>query len=87
MLQFMDALTTLAFLSKGMTEGNPLVRWTLSGAGGPLPGVITIKLFAAALGWYCYRNGRTRVLRRANAGYSLVVGWNLVGLAAAMIAT
>jgi hypothetical protein len=87
MLQLMDGLTTLAFLSRGITEGNPLVRWTLSGAGGPLAGLIATKLVAAAIGWYCYRSGRTRLLRRANAGYSLVVGWNLVGLAAAVLAS
>jgi len=85
-LQCMDTLTTLAFLNKGLAEGNPLVSWILSGHYGPLTGLIVTKLIAAVIGWYCYNNGRMRLLRRANAGYSLVVAWNLVGIGAAVIA-
>jgi hypothetical protein len=44
------------------------------------------KLLALVIGLYCYRNGRIKALRLANTGYSLMVGWNLTAIAAAVIA-
>jgi hypothetical protein len=40
-------------------------------------------MIAALASQYCYRSGRMKVLRRANAGYSVIVGWNLVAIAIA----
>ncbi len=85
-LQCMDALTTLLFLRLGLREGNPLVSWALHGAQGPWLGLILTKLLAVLIGTYCYRYRRITLLRRANAGYSLVIGWNLLGIVAAAIA-
>ncbi len=85
-LQCMDTITTLAFLNKGLAEGNPLVSWVLTGHYGPLAGLILTKLAASFVGWYCHRRGSVRLLRRANAGYSVVVAWNLIGIGAAAIA-
>jgi hypothetical protein len=85
-LQGLDALTTLLFLSKGVPEGNPLVNWALFNAHTPWIGLVVTKLIAALIGHYCYRNGRITLLRRANVGYSLVVGWNLIALASAAFA-
>lgn len=85
-LQCLDVLTTLTFLNRGMAEGNPLVGWALSSAHAPWVGLAVTKLLAALIGMYCYRSGRMTLLRRANAGYSLVVGWNLIGIAAAGLA-
>jgi hypothetical protein len=85
-LQCLDVLTTLIFLSHGMSEGNPVVSWTLSHAHAPWVGLVASKLMAALIGQYCYRKGRITLLRRANAGYSLVVGWNLVAIAPILFA-
>jgi hypothetical protein len=85
-LQCLDALTTLLFLRMGLAEGNPLMIWALKTTYAPWIGLIFAKGVAAVLGWYCYRNQRIRLLRRANTGYSLVVGWNLIGIVAAAIA-
>ncbi len=85
-LQCLDICTTLLFLTAGMAEGNPLMAWTISHAHSPWVGLAASKLFAAWIAQYCYRSGRMTLLRRANVGYSLVVGWNLVGIAAALAA-
>jgi hypothetical protein len=86
LIQCLDILTTLVFLSKGIAEGNPLVSWALSSTHSPWIGLVIAKLIAALIGQYCHRSGRLRLLQRANAGYSLVVGWNLVAIAAGMMA-
>jgi hypothetical protein len=86
-LQCLDVLTTLIFLSKGMAEGNPLMGLALSTSHAPWLGLTVSKMIAVIIGQYCYRSGRLRLLRRANAGYSVVVGWNLVGIIAALSAT
>jgi hypothetical protein len=85
-LQCLDVLTTLIFLNHGMAEGNPVVRWALSRAYTPWVGLAVSKLVAAMIGHYCYRSGRITLLRRANAGYSLVVGWNLIAIAPILFA-
>ena len=78
-------LTTLAFLSKGVAEGNPLLVWALPYAHAPWVGLVAAKLIAMLMGLYCYRNGKITALRLANAGYFLIVGWNLCTLAAVVV--
>jgi hypothetical protein len=85
-LQCLDVLTTLIFLSKGVSEGNPLLLWTLPYAHAPWVGLIAVKLLAMLIGFCCYRNGRFAALRMANIGYSAIVGWNLLTIAAAAFA-
>jgi Domain of unknown function (DUF5658) len=85
-LQCLDLVTTLIFLNHGMAEGNPIVRWALSSAAAPWAGLMISKLMAAMIGQYCYRSRRTSLLRLANAGYSLVVGWNLIAIAPLLLA-
>lgn len=85
-LQCLDVLTTLIFLSKGVREGNPLVSWTLPYVHAQWVGLISVKLFAMVIGFYCYRNGKFAALRIANIGYSAIVGWNLLTIAAAAFA-
>jgi hypothetical protein len=85
-LQCLDVLTTLTFLNHGIAEGNPVVRWALSLAYAPWVGLAVSKLVAAMIGHYCYRSRRTTLLRRANAGYGLVVGWNLIAIAPVLFA-
>jgi hypothetical protein len=58
----------------------------LSSAHAPWLGLAVSKLIAVLIGQYCYRSERFQLLRLANAGYSLIVGWNLVGITAALFA-
>lgn len=85
-LQCLDVLTTLVFLKLGTAEGNPLLVWAMPHTHAPWVGLAAAKLLALVIGLYCYRNGRIKALRLANTGYSLMVGWNLTAIAAAVIA-
>ena len=80
-LQCLDFLTTLVFLSKGVAEGNALLVWALPHAPAPWVGLVAAKLLAALIGFYCYRNGRITALRLANVSYFLIVSWNLMAIA------
>lgn len=86
-LQCLDVLTTLIFLSKGVTEGNPVIKWMLPMTHAPWIGLVAAKLTATLLGVYFYRKGRVNTLRLANAGYFLIVAWNLTAIAASAIAS
>jgi uncharacterized membrane protein len=79
-LQILDVLSTLAFLRHGLEEANPLVRLAISGAHSPLGGLLALKLLGAGLAFYCWRQGRLRVLVRANVFFAVLVAWNLVAL-------
>ncbi len=73
-------MTTIAFLMHGVREGNPLVRLAIKYAPHPLGGLLAIKFAAIALGLYCWRGGRDRLLVRMNILFAIVVAWNLVAL-------
>jgi hypothetical protein len=79
-LQFLDLLTTLAFLAAGVQESNPLIRLMLQSVGTPLAGLLIAKGLATALAVFCWRSNRQRLLARANVFYAVVVAWNLVAL-------
>jgi hypothetical protein len=79
-LQILDFMTTIAFLMHGIQEGNPLVRVALQYAPHPLGGLLAVKVAAIALGIYCWRAGRNRLLVRINILFALVVAWNLAAL-------
>jgi hypothetical protein len=79
-LQVLDFLTTLAFLTVGVREGNPIVRFALESASSPLVGLAIIKVVALALGIYCLYLKKNRLLARINVMFALVVAWNLVAL-------
>ena len=81
-LQMLDLLTTVAFLLHGVQEGNPLIRLALRYSSHPLGGLLLIKMLALALGIYCWRCGRERLLTRINILFAVVVAWNLVALIA-----
>ena len=85
-LQCLDVLTTLVFLRAGVAEGNPLVILALTNGHAPWIGLIAVKMIAAMIGLICYRTERITALRLANAGYFLIVGWNLVAISAAALA-
>jgi hypothetical protein len=73
-------MTTIAFLLHGVREGNPLVRFALQYAPHPLSGLLAVKVAAVALGIYCWRRGRQRLLLRINVLFAAVVVWNMVAL-------
>jgi hypothetical protein len=79
-LQVLDFMTTVAFLLNGIREGNPLVRFAIAYAPHPLSGLLAVKLLAVALGIYCWRRGREKLLFRINILFALVVAWNMVAL-------
>ncbi len=79
-LQMLDFMTTVAFLLQGIQEGNPVVRTALHYAPHPLAGLLLVKVMAAALGFYCWKCGRERLLVRMNVIFALVVTWNLTAL-------
>ena len=84
-LQVLDFMTTVAFLVNGVREGNPLVRVALQYAPHPLGGLLAVKVAAIALGLYCWRNGRQRLLGRINLLFAMVVAWNLAALIMASV--
>lgn len=73
-------MTTIAFLMNGVREANPLVRVALKVAPTPISGLLTVKLAAVALGIYCWKCGRDRLLIRMNILFAVVVVWNLVAM-------
>ena len=77
-LQMLDVLTTLAFLSSGIQEVNPVIKLLIGGAGSPLVGLLAAKLIAFGLAGYCWRSKRFRLLTRVNIFYAVLVAWNLV---------
>jgi hypothetical protein len=79
-LQVLDLLTTLAFLLHGVREGNPLVRMMMHVTTNPLGGLVLVKVVAVALGLYCWRVGRGRLLSRINVVFAFIVAWNLAAL-------
>ena len=79
-LQVLDLLTTLAFMLHGVREGNPLVRLMMHLTANPLNGLLAVKLIAAALGLYCWKLGRGKLLSRINLVFAAIVAWNLGAL-------
>ena len=79
-LQMLDFMTTLAFLLNGVGEANPVVRFALQYSPNPVGGLLVVKLVALALGVYCWRAGRQRLLVRINILFAVLVAWNLLAL-------
>ena len=84
-LQMLDFMTTLAFLLNGVGEANPVVRFALQYSPNPVGGLLAVKLVALALGVYCWRAGRQRLLGRINVLFAVLVAWNLVALIANLL--
>ena len=79
-LQVLDFLTTVAFLINGVDEGNPIVAWAINIFPSPLAGLAAVKILALALGVYCWRTAKGRLLSRINIGFAVLVAWNLMNL-------
>ena len=79
-LQFLDLLSTMAFLAHGVVEGNPLVNWAICCAGSPLAGLVMVKSAALTLGAACSLMGRQALLIKVNLFYAALVVWNLIAI-------
>ncbi len=79
-LQLLDILTTVAFLTSGVREANPVVRLALAAAPSPLAGLMALKACAFAGAFYCTATGRLRVIARINVLFAALVVWNLIAL-------
>jgi hypothetical protein len=79
-LQVLDFLTTIAFLTHGVQEGNPMVRLAMSVTSHPVSALLTVKLIAVALGVLCFCSGRERLLSRINILFAILIAWNLIAL-------
>src|SRR3954454_8775430 len=81
-LQVLDLLTTIAFLLNGVKEANPLVKGMMHITPSPLAGLLLVKIAAVALGVYCWRIRKYKLLVRTNILFALLVAWNMVALIA-----
>jgi hypothetical protein len=79
-LQCCDAATTLIFLARGVTEGNPLVG-ALIHLSNPALSLTLVKLAACTLALIAWKSQRIALLRRANIFFALCVAWNLMAIA------
>lgn len=77
-LQAGDLATTLAFLHRGIVEGNPLVAALLRAPLHPAVALAAVKAAACALAWLAWKSGRARLVRRANLFFTLCIAWNVV---------
>ena len=79
-LQLLDILTTLAFLTSGVQEANPVVRLAMATARSPLWGLLFLKVCAVGGAVYCTRTARGRLLTRINFLFAVLIVWNLIAL-------
>ena len=76
-LQLLDLMTTLAFLTMGIQEGNPMVRAAMSLTAHPAAGLVIVKVIAALLAAYCFLTNRIALLARMNVFFAVVIVWNV----------
>jgi hypothetical protein len=79
-LQLLDVLTTLLFLTMGVREGNPIVRFAMAASPSPIGALLLLKIGAVAAAVYCSVSGRHRVLFRINLLFAALVVWNLIAI-------
>ncbi len=79
-LQALDLLSTAAFLSHGVGEANPVVRWSMSMAPNPVSGLLAVKLLALLFAVYCIKSQRLVLLSKVNIFYAVLIVWNMVCL-------
>ena len=79
-LQVLDLLTTVAFLATGVREANPIARAAMQLSNSPLTGLVCLKILAVGLGFYCWKLGKERILKRGNVLFAFLIVWNLVAI-------
>jgi hypothetical protein len=80
-LQFCDAVTTLAFLKHGVAEANPLIRLALRFTATPLFALLAVKAAGCAVAWFAWRSTRLKLLHRINCFFAACIAWNLLAVA------
>ena len=83
--QLLDLLTTVVFILHGVKEANPVVKFALTAAPTPVMGLVLVKVAALAMGFYCWRLGRQKLLERINVLFAALISWNLFALIAVSI--
>src|SRR5437588_9908593 len=83
--QLLDLLTTVGFILHGVKEANPVVKFALAVAPTPILGLALVKLAALAMGIYCWKLGRQKLLGRMNVMFAILISWNLYALIAASV--
>jgi hypothetical protein len=73
-------LQVLDLLMNGVKEANPLVTAAMHMTASTVTGLLLVKLFAVALGVYCWRIQKHRLLLRINILFAVLVAWNLMAL-------
>lgn len=84
-LQLLDLLTTLYFINHGGAEGNPIVIRIAALAPSFTFGLLVIKAWALALGYWLYYKGGYRFLLVTNIVFTLIVMWNIMGISLSWI--
>jgi Domain of unknown function (DUF5658) len=79
-LQILDILTTMAFLTHGVSESNPVVRWSMRVAPDPFSGLVLVKVAGVALGIFCALTARQKLLKKVNLFFAGLVAYNLLAL-------
>jgi len=83
--QLLDLLTTVGFIVHGVREGNPIVKFALAVAPTPIMGLAMVKLLAVAMGIYCWKMGRQKLLGRINVLFAILISWNMLVMIAASV--
>jgi len=83
--QLLDLLTTVGFMLHGVKEGNPVVKFALAVAPTPIMGLALIKIAAVAMGIYCWKVGRQKLLGRINVLFAVLISWNMYALIVASV--
>lgn len=85
-LQVSDVLSTLIGFSLGFPEANPILRWFF-----PLFGVefgLVVGKFLTASACYTFAVSRKKPMWKfVNVGFSLVVLWNIFGIALKLLSS
>jgi len=77
-LQVLDVLTTLTFLTQGVGEANPVVRWAMSVSPNALTGLVVVKLFAVGFALTCVYRSRLALLKGVNYCFAGLIVYNMI---------
>ncbi len=75
-LQLLDIFTTISFLSSGIQEANPLIKWFMDNFG-TAGGLLLSKSLGFIFFIVAISMKKERVVVKANYFYVLLVSWNL----------
>lgn len=76
-LQVADLVSTIIFLSLGVHEANPFVKFFVH-LTNPITGLLLVKLISIGLGVFCYKTHRRLI--GINAFFVCVIVWNAIAI-------